>query len=130
MIAVVYDDSGKIRFTINTSAADLQANYPGKWMEVPFRPDWDATHKVVEGKLMELPPDPALQLQIAWTQVRIKRDALLEDVDLPPLKFALLTPVEVARLQVYRKALLDIPQVYSDPTKVVWPPVPTDILNK
>ena len=61
-----------------------------------------------------------------WQDVRIKRQSLLrQHIDaVNPVRWASMSDIERAEMQAYRKALLDIPQTYFNPAKVVWPTPP------
>tara|TARA_R110002072_G_scaffold151470_1_gene300782 strand:- start:13429 stop:13683 length:255 start_codon:yes stop_codon:yes gene_type:complete len=74
----------------------------------------------------ELPEDVDLWDSAEGDQVRAERDSLLADSDyavLPdsPAQRAMDTRVAV---WAYRQALRDIPQVYEDPSEVVFPEIP------
>ena len=60
------------------------------------------------------------------TNIRIKRNELLTELDrVNPVWYAALTTEQQQELQVYRQALLDVPQQSGFPTDTVWPSKPT-----
>ncbi|WCS66505.1 tail assembly chaperone protein [Caulobacter phage TMCBR2] len=99
------------------------------WLPVPeLRMDWDHTHEVVDGEVV--PRDPAAieadELDRAWRDLRISRNARLKEIDgaLNPLRWAAMSAEEQRAWAVYRQALLDLPQTTADPRTVAWPDSP------
>ena len=64
-----------------------------------------------------VPPAPT------WEEIRSQRDALLKDSDWAAFPDATPKPSKEAWL-TYRQALRDLPQNFSEPSEVVWPPKP------
>lgn len=58
-----------------------------------------------------------------WAEIKSKRDQLLKESDWVVLADANPKPSKDAWLN-YRQELRDIPQKYTDPSKVVWPEKP------
>ena len=56
-----------------------------------------------------------------WPAIRARRDRLLAESDWTQLSDAPLEAETQARWQVYRQALRDLPQTFSDPTSVILP---------
>ena len=70
----------------------------------------------------------AAQMEAAepWIDIRAERDELLRDSDWTDLPHNPLSSGEQDAWVVYREALRDVPQVFSDAEAVVWPEVPED----
>lgn len=64
-------------------------------------------------------------LQITWTQIKEKRNALLAETDWSVSNDTPLSDLKVQEYKTYRQALRNIPQMYSDPSLVVWPIKPS-----
>lgn len=58
-----------------------------------------------------------------WEEIKKKRDVLLKDSDWSVAADANPKPSKEAWLN-YRQALRDVPQNFSDPSKVIWPKTP------
>ncbi|MEN3953577.1 tail fiber assembly protein [Iodidimonas sp. SYSU 1G8] len=63
----------------------------------------------------------AVDLEMAWEQVRATRNRLLAASDWTQLADA---PVSSLAWAVYRQALRDVPQTHEDPAEVIWPEQP------
>lgn len=59
-----------------------------------------------------------------WGDIREHRDRLIQETDWTQTIDCPLSDDKKAEFSVYRKALRDIPQTYSDPDSVVWPEKP------
>lgn len=70
-------------------------------------------------------PVPQPSTDDLWKEIRSKRDELLAACDWSVLPDSPLTSTDLATAKQYRNTLRQIPQTYSDPTKVIWPDVPT-----
>lgn len=62
---------------------------------------------------------------IEWAAVRTRRDQLLRATDFTQLPDYPATPVQLAQVTAYRKALRDIPETVELPGELVWPELPT-----
>nr|PMI82027.1 hypothetical protein BCU37_01895 [Vibrio splendidus]PMK56182.1 hypothetical protein BCT96_19505 [Vibrio splendidus] len=58
-------------------------------------------------------------------EVRFERDSRISNSDWTQTLDCPLSDVKVAEFAAYRKALRDIPQIYTAPDDVVWPEKPT-----
>lgn len=76
-------------------------------------------HKSFTINGLEIKPEPPIVIPVTWETVRLKRDALLKNTDWTQLPDVPSTLSE--KYKSYRQALRDVPQVYSDPTHVMWP---------
>lgn len=65
------------------------------------------------------------ELEYKSLLVRKERDNLLQETDWTQVVDSPLPDDKKAEFAVYRQALRDIPQTYSDPDLVVWPEKPT-----
>lgn len=70
----------------------------------------------------------AAQMEAAepWIDIRAERDELLRDSDWTDLPHNPLSSGEQDAWVVYREALRDIPQVFSDAEAIEWPEAPED----
>lgn len=128
MIAVLYDpETGKIKQTMVADPHIIAAN--GSYLEVPVhRSDYDRTHIVQDGKLVE--KDRSLLMQQKINELKIiaisKRNNLLSDTDWVELPSAAnrLSPELMAEYETYRQALRDITQNPEFPVNINWPTLP------
>lgn len=58
-----------------------------------------------------------------WADIRNTRNLLLRDAD-NMVNAALDNGEDATRYRQYRKDLRDIPQTYTNPDEVIWPPKP------
>jgi hypothetical protein len=85
-----------------------------EWIENDLTRRWDwETSQLVECELPVHTP--------SWEEIRMQRNNLLRQSDWTQLPDA---PADNKLWKVYRQALRDIPQTYSDPATVVWPAHP------
>ncbi|MDE1909185.1 MAG: phage tail assembly chaperone [Pseudomonas sp.] len=63
--------------------------------------------------------------EIEWAAVRSRRDQLLRATDFTQLPDYPATDVQRTDVASYRKALRDIPEQGAEPSKLVWPVLPT-----
>jgi len=63
--------------------------------------------------------------EIEWAAIRTRRDQLLQLTDFTQLPDYPATDAQRAQVKVYRQALRDIPEQIEDPSKLVWPVLPT-----
>lgn len=99
-------------------------------------------HYIKNGQAQPLPPNPTNEDQIydfdyqrhEWvidlamtnTRVRQNRDGRLAQLDqVNPVRYAGLTDQQRQELQIYRQALLDVPQQPGFPQQLTWPAKPT-----
>ena len=61
---------------------------------------------------------------LSWENIRSQRDYLLSQSDWTQVADAPLTVEQKAAWAAYRSALRNVPQTYSEPSKVVWPTAP------
>ena len=68
---------------------------------------------------------------LAWQNIRKKRDSLLQQVDGKVLRYqsevrigVTTTTDNISDLDTYAQALRDVPSTFSDPGNVVWPTYP------
>ena len=137
--ATVYDAQGRILGRYSSSNLEmLMRNLQGKlWIQgnVP------ANHYIKNGVAIAMSACPDLldkKHQWDYTQerwvldpvktgsaVRNLRNEYLADIDkITPVWYASLTPEQQQELQVYRLALLAVPQQAGFPTDVEWPAKP------
>ena len=133
MIAVFYDpETGRITHTMSGHPAHFEDQKQGEhFIEVDeFRQDWDVTHKVIDGKVVERDQDEldAERRQWAAQSLRAARDQkLLHEVDplvCNPMRWAALTLEQKTAVAAYRNALLDLTHTTPDPLTPVWPQKP------
>jgi len=140
MIKTIYNQiTGQILFV--TSRNFDQFQLPQGQAFVPGRYDSETQYIDAEGQAQSIPskPDDGKQYKFnweskLWTEIpqaiteqsqRAKRDALLADIDkISATRYASLTTEQQQELQVYRQALLDVPQQSGFPEDVVWPQQP------
>ncbi|MGN8342040.1 tail fiber assembly protein [Pseudomonas sp. SMV71] len=65
--------------------------------------------------------------EIEWATIRTRRNQFLRDTDFTQLLDYPATDVQRAEVKAYRQALRDIPEQAEDPSKLVWPVLPTFI---
>lgn len=133
MIAVFYEAAtGRITHTMTAHRELIESGAQGEcWIEVDeFRPDWDVTHMVVDGKLVDR-PDAEVNAELAADaarSLRAMRDArLTHEVDplvCNPLRWEALSPDQQNAVRAYRQALLDLTHTTPDPLNVTWPTKP------
>lgn len=63
--------------------------------------------------------------EIEWAAVRARRDQLLRSTDFTQLPDYPAADAQRTEVAAYRKALRDIPEQASEPSKLVWPELPT-----
>ncbi|MDR0192241.1 tail fiber assembly protein [Pseudomonas yamanorum] len=63
--------------------------------------------------------------EIEWAAVRSRRDQLLRATDFTQLPDYPATDAQRTTVASYRKALRDIPEQVAEPSKLVWPVLPT-----
>lgn len=63
--------------------------------------------------------------EIEWAAIRTRRDQLLRLTDFTQLPDYPATDAQRAQVKAYRQALRDIPEQIEDPSKLVWPVLPT-----
>ncbi|MXR29161.1 MAG: tail fiber assembly protein [Pseudomonas rhizophila] len=73
---------------------------------------------------------PALPLavpsrEVEWAAIRTRRNQLLRETDFTQLPDYPATDAQRAEVKAYRQALRDIPEQLEDPSKLVWPVLPT-----
>jgi hypothetical protein len=122
--------SGPITECVEATEAEI-ARQQRPYRKVAERRDnWDFTHEVVAGEVV--PRDPAVLESIARAnavrRLRARRDSLLRDLVDPivanPFRWNALTADQQAVLAAYRQALLDWPEVETDPLAPTEPTVP------
>lgn len=91
------------------------------WNEIEI--DWEVIDLTQE-QIEEL-------TNLAWQNVRKKRDSLLQQVDGKVLRYQsevrlgiTTTTDNISDLDTYAQALRDVPSTFSDPGNVVWPTYP------
>ena len=69
---------------------------------------------------------PPRNIDAEWANIRQERDRrlIVSDNFVLPDRWASMTPEKQQAWSVYRQALRDIPQTFSDPKDVVWPTKP------
>lgn len=119
-----YQDQG-ITYTYNVNGflwlpPDLTIPFdPNKYMRIPV------PH--VTGYAWKVIPFAALEYDRAWTQVRAKRNELLDDLQWRYERYARQTRLnatptdDITKLDTYAQALADIPQTQADPLNIIWP---------
>lgn len=63
--------------------------------------------------------------EIEWAAIRTRRDQLLRLTDFTQLPDYPATDAQRDQVKAYRQALRDIPEQIEDPSKLVWPVLPT-----
>lgn len=91
------------------------------WNEIEI--DWEVIDLTQE-QIEEL-------TNLAWQNIRKKRDSLLQQVDGKVLRYQsevrigiTTTTDNISDLDTYAQALRDVPSTFSDPGNVVWPTYP------
>ena len=91
------------------------------WNEIEI--DWEVIDLTKE-QIEEL-------TNLAWQNIRKKRDSLLQQVDGKVLRYQsevrigiTTTTDNISDLDTYAQALRDVPSTFSDPGNVVWPTYP------
>ena len=134
MNAVYYNKStGRIICTVRATAEHVEASAgENGWLEVDeWRADWDATHKVQDGRLVDRDAaDIASDREaLAWIELRVQRDARLayevDPIICNPIRWEALSGAAQDALKAYRKALLDLPANTANPFDVNWPVFPS-----
>lgn len=133
-------NTGEIIGIISTSDVDIaEQNLQDKtWIEGYYDP---GQYYISNGQAIEKSIQPkdghVYQYNISnntWTinveqeniMIRKLRDTQLSQIDrVNPVWYAALTTEQQQELQVYRQALLDVPQQSGFPTDTVWPSKPT-----
>ena len=59
-----------------------------------------------------------------WKSIREHRNTLLAQTDWTVSNNSTLSPVKIEEYRVYRQALRDLPQTYTNPNTIVWPTKP------
>lgn len=67
--------------------------------------------------------EPVLD-SISWDQIRVERCDKLCSSDWTQVADSALVTAKIDEWKVYRQALRDLPQTYTDPDDVVWPVEP------
>jgi len=135
-----YDpETGRIVQIVTISHPDLlSANLSGHtYIEGSYSSD---QYYIANNQPVELPskPNDDMVYSFDWTaknwiidleqsgrNMRALRDQLLQSVDrVNPVWYSTLTADQQAELQIYRQALLDVPQQAGFPTDVTWPAKP------
>ncbi|WP_237235737.1 MULTISPECIES: tail fiber assembly protein [unclassified Pseudomonas] len=62
--------------------------------------------------------------EVEWAATRARRDQSLRATDFTQLPDYPATDAQRAEVAAYRKALRDIPEQASDPSKLIWPALP------
>jgi len=133
MIVVFYDpETGRITHTMRAHRDHIESGAQGEaWVEVDEeRPDWDVTHKVIDGKVVVREQAEIDDERRQWSaqSLRATRDGrLMHEVDplvCNPLRWNALTPDQQEAVKAYRQALLDLTHTTPDPLNVVWPQKP------
>jgi hypothetical protein len=70
--------------------------------------------------------DPTIKLSIDLELVRVERNRLLEESDMKVLPdlYSVMTKAEQDKWNNYRKILRDIPELFPNPTDIIWPVAP------
>jgi len=63
--------------------------------------------------------------EIEWAAIRTRRDQLLRLTDFTQLPDYPATDAQRDQVKAYRQVLRDIPEQIEDPSKLVWPVLPT-----
>lgn len=63
--------------------------------------------------------------EIEWAAIRAQRNQFLCSTDFTQLPDFPATEAQRKEVLTYRKALRDIPEQFDDPSKLVWPELPT-----
>lgn len=63
--------------------------------------------------------------EVEWAAIRARRDQYLRSTDFTQLPDYPATDAQRAEVAAYRKALRDIPEQAGEPSKLVWPDLPT-----
>jgi hypothetical protein len=79
---------------------------------------------VVEEKTQEEKNRLTGRLVSEWGNVRRKRNALLEETDIEALKQIEMQGTTSDELKSYRQALRDVPQNFTNPSRIDWPSKP------
>ncbi len=97
-----------VEITIEEHAALLAAQSAGRVIEINSKGRPVAVDRA--------PPPP----EEVWASVRTRRNALLSETD-----FGRDAPDSIVeKFRAYRQELRDIPQKFTDPSKIVWPAKP------
>lgn len=119
-----------LRLTDGVDTWDLPATAPGDLdsagLEAYFQDDADRLWQIAQRKQhsaarRELDGDLE---HPTWYVIRRERDRLLSESDWTQLADVPLTNGQKELWGIYRQALRDIPQNFSDPSNVVWPTEP------
>lgn len=101
-------------------------------IDAPWRPDWDATHFVLDGVETPIPGEiiAARELAMARVRLRVRRNGILRDEVDPiagsQLRWNALTSEQQAAVAAWRQALLDWPATETDPLNPT-PPTPPEL---
>lgn len=125
MIYTIYTkDTGKIKRVVDYPKAHKDKFLSG--VDTSVYGILEGEPPSVNGYLVvneEFVKDPEYELEQAWKELRLTRDALLKYSD-----FALLedSPVNKVSWKRYRKELRDLPSNTQDPFNPKWPVKPND----
>ena len=86
----------------------------------------------IDWEIIDLTQEQIEELtNLAWQNIRKKRDSLLQQVDGKVLRYQsevrigiTTTTDNISDLDTYAQALRDVPSTFSDPENVVWPTYP------
>ena len=67
----------------------------------------------------------AAKQEAQWARIRAERDSTLSQTDFTQVGDAPMTEDKQREFATYRQALRDLPQQFSNPNEVIWPPRPT-----
>lgn len=130
--AIVNNDTFEV-VTLYSTTPDEKMEYPGDWGNPNLFthvkvPDGYSSFKVTAQKnpetgvieIIEDPGDAQIKNEMAWNELRMKRNTLLSKSDWTQLK-----DVDKPEWTTYRQSLRDLPANTTDPTNVTWPTPPT-----
>ena len=98
----------------------------GEYFVSTNHPDYQVIlEEISQGKalLSEVPKNVDVNPTETWETIRAKRNSLLKQTDWIALPDTVLS--NKVMWMTYRAMLRQIPQLYSNPNKVVWPTPPT-----
>lgn len=105
---------------------------PGIRLPVPEGLSWDLVKGVQDGEEVTLVADPQKvedHKAALWSQLRSKRNQLLQQSDWTALSDAHLSQDKKDAWFAYRQELRDLPDLVTDPTQVDWPLDPTVVVQ-
>lgn len=94
----------------------------GDFLVPTDHPYYAAIAKEIENNEAEIKPLENLTAQQTWRSVREKRNQMLMESDWTALPDAAVT--KKTEWMTYRMLLRQIPQMYTNPAKIVWPTAP------